>query len=63
MTKKDYEVIAAAIRQSRLDVRNDEVSYVIDTVVERLATVLKATNEKFNIKKFYDACEVREYRA
>lgn len=65
MTKKDYEVVAAAIRQARLDVYDADgfgthQREIMNVVVTRLSQVFKETNEKFDPKKFRQACNRSE---
>ena len=55
MTKKDYVKIAAALRCTRNDYPLAEPD-ILDSVCQRLATVLKDDNPKFDRAKFYKAC-------
>lgn len=56
MTKKDYELIAKAIRASRYDIRNtQEDKQTIDAVADALAYYLKIDNPRFDRNKFMQA--------
>lgn len=54
MTKKDYIVIATAIREARA--RGDgRCDYAIDVVANRIADKLQADNPRFDRKRFLEA--------
>lgn len=52
MTRKDYVLIAEAIKSTTLDERNRE------KVVYTLAFALKGENERFDYDKFVTACGI-----
>ena len=67
MTKKDYELIAKAIRQINTDTHYFKntlidgrlVTTVLDHLVyEALGQELKKDNPNFDYVKFYEACEL-----
>ena len=60
MTKKDYELIAKAITDSRYLGRRaitEEYQGAIDGVTLRIAGVLADTNPRFDSARFLSACE------
>ena len=59
MTKKDYIVIANAIRENRNAILyNTEITRlgIYRLVVDSLANKLKLDNPSFNYEKFFEAC-------
>lgn len=54
MTKKDYIVIAAAIRETRT-VSDEQEHYVLDRVAARIADKLQSDNPRFDRKRFLEA--------
>ena len=62
MTKKDYERLAAAIREARASERARQVRETttamdgIDTVVWELCQTLADENAQFDARKFNEAC-------
>lgn len=60
MTKKDYEKIAKAIRETRdLEIECGRTPDV-DVVALKLARTLKEDNPRFNPSTFLKACGVKE---
>ena len=55
MTKKDYIVIAAAIRETRDQEFDHSAIEAIDRVAERIADKLQADNPRFNRQRFLEA--------
>ena len=59
MSRKDYEAIARAIRDSRPhDFVNTEPHFVRRQIALALADVLANDNPRFDRTRFLDACEV-----
>ena len=62
MTKKDYELVAEAVRQTGLQFVDDEdeVSYteVLEEIATRLANSFRSENERFDREKFMTACGI-----
>jgi len=57
MTRKDYIVIADAIKESAKDVQhNKDAMIAIEVVAGRIAAVMAADNTNFNPKTFFTAC-------
>ena len=57
MTKKDYELIARAMKAELGDYDNMSEGYrAILKIVEILITIFKENNERFNAIKFLTAC-------
>lgn len=58
MTKKDFELIAAALNQSRPSPYDgdkfDQWVYVVEDMVSKLRT----TNDRFNSERFRTACGI-----
>ena len=62
MTKKDYELIAKAVRRAReISVPNEEL-IGIGVVAVELARVLERDNPKFKALRFLKACNSAEAR-
>lgn len=60
MTKKDYELTAAAIReQADATAYHDDPRAVMGAFTRRLAAALKADNPRFDTARFHAACEPR----
>jgi len=56
MTRKDYELIAAAVRDARDDLAaSPRTSGVVDLVAGHLATALRGTNPRFDSVRFLRA--------
>jgi hypothetical protein len=58
MSKKDYIVIANAIREAREAMEYPELRAGADAVAYRLANALKGDNFAFRATTFLDACGV-----
>jgi hypothetical protein len=56
MTKKDFELIAAVLRDARLELSN--YPHVIDWIAKDFARELRGTNANFNKERFLRACGV-----
>lgn len=56
MTKKDYELIAAALAESRPKPNEHVQDVAWEKVVRTLAITFKYDNPKFDIGKFCAAC-------
>lgn len=60
MTKKDYEKIAAVLRQNqgKYDLGNDNTPpyVVLSDLASDLAVMLQFDNDRFNQDKFLEAC-------
>lgn len=61
MTRKDYEIIASAVKNAgdRLDYygwRGYETTNALKEVAWHLSLKLKQDNERFNPDKFFEAC-------
>lgn len=64
MTRKDFELIAATIREVRefFEDRYDgdiRMRYIMDTITGTLAGKLKTTNPRFDSERFMRACATR----
>lgn len=62
MSRKDYILIAEALRQLRLDLtRSSSVDYIINNVLDEtaiaLADALQRDNDRFNRQRFIEACK------
>ena len=55
MTKKDYKVIAEAIKKVENEKTGENKTPKIDMLVKELARVLKKDNDRFNDIKFLKA--------
>lgn len=66
MTRKDFELIARALRDARPAVtsRNEEMTRerlsALDTAAQLVASELESTNPRFNRGRFLKACGVEE---
>ena len=66
MTRKDYEKIARAIANARMNRENNDAlcadihNRAIDGLAADLAQLLSLDNPRFMPKKFMEACEVGE---
>lgn len=66
MTKKDYILIARAIKNAREKVKNSKYYEIIkpdvaiDEVINLLCYELYGNNSKFDTKKFENACDYRK---
>lgn len=58
MTRKDYNLIAEAIRKAYWEVTGDDQLVGVTTVVEQLCEKLKEANSNFQSSKFRRACGV-----
>jgi hypothetical protein len=56
MTRKDYELMVAALTAVRAESASDSVSY--EDICRQLTTVLQRDNPRFSIAKFLSACGV-----
>lgn len=61
MTRKDYELIAAAIRKEHesailMGPQCDAAKLALAYLAKRLSQDLKSTNPRFDSDKFYNAC-------
>lgn len=58
MTKKDYELIAYALKNSYLGtlIYPKSLQGFYEVLVERLCDSLKEENPRFDVKKFWEAC-------
>jgi hypothetical protein len=56
MTRKDYELMVAALTAVRAESAGDSVSY--EDICRQLTTVLQRDNPRFNRIKFLSACGV-----
>jgi hypothetical protein len=58
MTRKDYELIAAAVAEARNDEGSDYSTFdeAVDAVAERIASALRSTNPRFDVSRFLKAC-------
>jgi len=54
MTRKDYEIIAAAIKNAAMRAGND--SETVDTIVYEIAHQLALDNPRFDADRFAAAC-------
>jgi hypothetical protein len=54
MTRKHYEAIAEIIRRHKEDYEMD--NQTLQSVMESMATVFNASNDRFDSVKFYKAC-------
>lgn len=61
MTRKDYELIAKAIKNAVNSHYDGEAQQVIANVAKELAVSLRNDNERFDAAKFYSACMLRDY--
>ena len=58
MSKRDYVMIAEAIR-AELELCDDEYQmWAVESLRDRLATALQEANPRFSLNTFMDACEV-----
>ncbi len=61
MTKKDYVLIANAINKESERSLGDNISRTTYcAIVDNLVYVFSLDNPRFNAKKFYDACGLRD---
>ena len=58
MSRKDYVMIAQAIRAELLLCDDEQQVWAIEALRDRLATALSEANHRFNVTRFKDACEV-----
>jgi len=57
MTRKDYVLIAQAIRSTQIDLGYDlDAARVLKIAAHKLATNLKAENSRFDVETFKSAC-------
>lgn len=56
MTKKDYELIAYCVRETRLRHTSDDAEAALDEVAHTLADSLALENERFDRVRFLAAC-------
>jgi hypothetical protein len=56
MTRKDYELMVAALTAVRAESSSDSVSY--EGICRQLTTVLQRDNPRFNRDRFLAACGV-----
>ena len=57
MTRKDYVAIARAIYQTRQDRHDGVATMTLESVAERIATVMEVDNPRFDRERFIKACE------
>lgn len=55
MTRKDYIVIAAAIRAGRQGTLSQAASIAADRIVDELCDALRADNPRFDTSRFREA--------
>jgi len=58
MTRKDYELIAEAIKTSRKVITGEAVLVSVEHLANTLATDLEIDNPRFNRARFLSACGV-----
>ncbi len=61
MTRKDFEMIAATLKEVRADFATHKLhrapgELAVDVVIARFAQALKSTNPQFNAERFVAAC-------
>ena len=56
MTRKDYVLIARAIKNQRSDKNSDEVTHVLDSLALELADEMQEENVRFDHELFISAC-------
>ena len=58
MTRKDFELIARAIRLTRLEIGHisPEQNYALDLAAINLGDALRGTNPRFDLERFTSAC-------
>ena len=58
MTKKDYELIAKAIRRTKLDVWTAQPDFLttLSVLVDELSEALAFDNDRFDVDRFKSAC-------
>ncbi len=68
MTKKDFQLIADAIKAARAELLRDgahdgpilstrEWDYIFGRVADNVARALRGTNPRFDAQRFADACK------
>ncbi len=60
MTKKDYKLIAEALKEAREESNPLEGRSGVTLAAQKLANVLRADNPRFDYKRFLEACGVPE---
>lgn len=59
MTRKDYELVARCIRDSRADLWPEPGAYdAFETLIRRLTDAFWADNPRFSATRFYDATRI-----
>ena len=58
MSRKDYIIIAEALKRARYYDANPAYARGLDKAVISLVEVLKAENSRFDEARFYSACEI-----
>lgn len=56
MTKKDFELIAEVIRDTRGDRQGDIAQLTPDSLSVRMSNALESTNPRFDAARFRRAC-------
>lgn len=58
MTRKDFELIAGAVRQTAATVPFDNLAghVILEQVARALAQALRSTNDRFDRERFVTAC-------
>jgi hypothetical protein len=59
MTKKDYIIIANAIKQALAITKGKGEKYGVELVVSKLSQELQKENNRFDIKKFCQAIYIK----
>ena len=57
MTRKDYIALAKVISDTRYNTTNLNYYQALNDLTLNLAVVLKAENPRFDVSKFFQACE------
>ena len=58
MTKKDYVLIAEAIRQAREARVDESMTWMADRIVDNLIDSLYRNNQRFDARRFREATEI-----
>jgi hypothetical protein len=60
MTRKDYQLIASALKESREDCITELARLGVQVTAIKIAKALKRDNSRFNEDRFLDACGIPE---
>ena len=60
MTRKDFELIASAIKDSRTNYSRPNHNKAVNEVAYNMADALAETNSKFDHRRFLTACGLEE---